>query len=110
MLDVPAHRLSFPDSWNVTLKPSIGVGVLSNRRILTGRVTHGFEGQITVAVDGAPTVVYQPMSHSWPGVKSRSTWRSVLIAGSIRAFGVSETSQCDTDEPLWNGLGVYIFT
>src|SRR6185436_6108450 len=79
--------------------------------MFTGSDTHGLAGQITVLVDCEPTTLepaYQPMSRSWLGVRSSSLCRSALMAGSITAFGVSEMSQCETDEPLVNGFGVYI--
>src|SRR6187551_3401098 len=33
--------------------------------------------------------------------------RSALILGSISRFGKAETSQCETEEPLISGFGVY---
>ena len=109
MLEVPAHRLRLADSCSVTLKPSIGVGVESKRWMLTGRVMHEFVGQIGVAEDCGPTYAgNQPMSRIWPFVMSIVLLRSALIAGSISAFFVSETSQCDTDEPPANVVGAYI--
>ncbi len=49
----------------------------------------------------------QPMSANRFAVRSTLSFRSELIAGSIKRFGVAETSQCDTLEPPWNGLGAY---
>src|SRR5689334_16070028 len=49
----------------------------------------------------------QPMSDISFSVRSTFDDRLLLVAGSIRRFGVAETSQCDTDEPPWNGFGEY---
>src|SRR5262245_34816751 len=77
--------------------------------MFTGRLTHVFVGQITFDVDAAPIAAgNQPMSRISPRVRSRLVCRSGLIAGSMRAFGDREMSQWETEDPLANGLGVYI--
>src|SRR5262245_45374656 len=75
----------------------------------TGSVTHGFDGQIVVVVERAPMYAgNQPRSRRTPFVMSTVSCRSWLIAGSIRAFGLSDTSQWETDDPAVNGFGAYI--
>src|SRR5262245_19441551 len=106
MLEVPEHSEIPPPSEKVTLNPS--TGVVKSRRMLTGMVTHELDGQITVETEGAPTIAgSQPMSRNMGSVRSTVLWRSLLIAGSMSAFGVSEMSQCETDDPFTNGFGVY---
>src|SRR5262245_37397976 len=52
---------------------------------------------------------YQPISVSSGNVRSRGgvsdSVRSSVLNGSISWLGCSDTSQCETDEPDWNGLG-----
>ena len=55
MLATPEHNVRLAESWNVTLMPSTGVE--AEREMVTGNVTHGFEGQMYVAVDCASITV-----------------------------------------------------
>src|SRR5262245_31055489 len=78
--------------------PGAGLGKLGSRRA-TG--------------PGSPTEVWptnQPMSSKCAAVRSTLDESPGVLAGSISRLGSASVLQCDTDEPDWNGFGVYTIT
>src|SRR5438093_11389729 len=93
MLAIPEHNVRLAESWNVTLTPSTGVE--AEREMVTGNVTHGFEGQMYVAVDCAsitaadacarPALKAAPVVATHPAITAAMA-RSRVLELSQRVF------------------------